>query len=531
MTSRKLLQALAKDLSQAVDETDQHDMLQMAGSMIEADYSLLPEILSLLLAESRKKRPRGALLGAYGTLLTVGLDVTRHRAEQEDAAAIRQCDQLQVQLSREIQGGDVSPEILFSILRTLVISRIPLRKDFQDSVAVALGEAAQAQQPGREMDEGSAAQQLQAAVESVHGDPFALHGQMMETLAALPADHRIAMAENLLSSTPEAARDCVIGWLLDRDIDVARQVGQLLKYAGQRSELSGTSLSRLVLLRPLLADDRRQVLDGIIQATRKAGVAYQPVPKGEILEAWASGFDGSGAHSLFIVVPDGRRRAICSILCKAGRGVRDAWVMPAQTKKDVKELLSSVHEQLGLFSVEKTYPGRLLGRFAAMNADSGEPLPFPLLDVIERAGLAPLALTRDTVQDRLRTLLDAILNDRKTADVMEGALEFSESWPDEIECFDSWFVEPETTTPKAGRRPSKAKREAKVWERLDGQRAYWADLILNLADITRNRDPGFEESNIWESFTLVAAHVLGGGNLKQAGIFDWIVEQSLEVEG
>lgn len=529
MTSRKLLQALAKDLSQAVDETDQHDMLQMAGSMIEADYGLLPEILSLLLAESRKKRPRGALIGAYGTLLTVGLDVTRHRAEQEDAAAIRQCDQLQTQLAREIQSGDISPEILFSILRTLVISRIPLRKDFQDSVAVALGEAAQTRTDM--MDDGDPTAQLQAAVEAVHGDPFALHGQMMETLGALPADHRIAMADNLLSSSLETARNAVIGWLLDRDIDVVRQVGQMLRMAGQRGDLSGTSLSRLVLLRPLLADDRRQVLDGIIQTARKAGVAYQPVPKGQILEAWASGFDGSGAHSLFIIVQDGRRRAICSILCKAGRGVRDAWVMPAQTKKDVKELLSSVHEQLGLFAVEKAYPARLLGRFAAMNADSGEALPFPLLDVIERAGLAPLALTRNTVQDRLQMLLDAIPVERKTTEVVAEALDFSADWPRDIECFDSWFIEPEAPATKPARRPSKAKRHAKILERLDGQRLYWADLIVSMAELTHNRDPGFEDSNGWECFALVAAHLLGGGDLSEVGIVDWIVDQSLEVEG
>ena len=52
-----------------------------------------------------------------------------------------------------------------------------------------------------------------------------------------------------------------------------------------------------------------------------------------------------------------------------------------------------------------------------------------------------------------------------------------------------------------------------------------------MAELTHNRDPGFEDSNVWESFTLVAGEILRGGDLSKAGIIDWIVDQSMAVEG
>ncbi len=101
----------------------------------------------------------------------------------------------------------------------------------------------------------------------------------------------------------------------------------------------------------------------------------------------ASGFDGSGAGSVFALVKTGRLYAVASLLLKLGMGVRDAWVQRDLTKAQAGELLDELASQIELVPVSSDVLRRSLPHFLSVNEASGLLPPFGTLDVIETTGL------------------------------------------------------------------------------------------------------------------------------------------------
>lgn len=102
---------------------------------------------------------------------------------------------------------------------------------------------------GAGASEGDFDSYLEDLAEEVGGDPFALHAQMLEMAAALPADHRATMGISLLGTSEASAREAVVGWLLDPSAEVRHAVAAAIEQAAPHGVVSGSMLRRLIALR------------------------------------------------------------------------------------------------------------------------------------------------------------------------------------------------------------------------------------------------------------------------------------------
>ena len=57
------------------------------------------------------------------------------------------------------------------------------------------------------------------------------------------------------------------------------------------------------------------------------------------VEAYSTGFDGSGMQSVFLIVKEGRKHAIVALIGRLGSGLRDAYVRHGASKREVEAVL------------------------------------------------------------------------------------------------------------------------------------------------------------------------------------------------
>src|SRR3954471_12662850 len=142
---------------------------------------------------------------------------------------------------------------------------------------------------GAGASEGDFDSYLEDLAEEVGGDPFALHAQMLEMPAALPADHRTTMGISLLRTGEASAREAVVGWLLDPSAEVRHAVASAIEQAAPHGAVSGSMLRRLIALRNWLPETDRPWLDRAVQACRRKGVECASWPQSQVHDALASG--------------------------------------------------------------------------------------------------------------------------------------------------------------------------------------------------------------------------------------------------
>src|SRR4051794_6345468 len=90
-----------------------------------------------------------------------------------------------------------------------------------------------------------------------------------------------------------------------------------------------------------------------------------------ISAATASGIDGVGAQSIFVLAREGRRRAIGCLLIKAEVGVRDAWARHGLTRAEMEEFVGQVAGGTEVFPVSAEYAQIAAPHGLAVNLASG----------------------------------------------------------------------------------------------------------------------------------------------------------------
>ena len=92
--------------------------------------------------------------------------------------------------------------------------------------------------------------------------------------------------------------------------------------------------------------------------------------------------DGAGAQSVALALERGRSRAAAFLLLKAGHGVRDAFIAPAEGAGEQRRMLGEL-EAMGALEVDPAQVPRLLERALGDGAAQGRPQAPGLVDVAE----------------------------------------------------------------------------------------------------------------------------------------------------
>jgi hypothetical protein len=496
-----------------------------ASQALEAHPEAVLDLIEMLFTEGRKTRPNEKLVSAYVYMIGQALEFIRMALENGQASAQELADAVRRTLLQAGTSGLVQPVLLVMVLMEFSNAKLDPGAELQHLMANLFEQIGSEQGAGA--SGGDFDSYLEDLVEEVGGDPFALYAQMLEMAAALPVDHRTTMGISLLRTSEASAREAVVGWLLDPLAEVRHAVASTIEQAAPHGAVSGSMLRRLIALRNWLPETNRPWLDRAIQACRRKGVECASWPQSQVHDALASGIDGVGAQSIFVLAREGRRRAIGCLLIKSEVGVRDAWARHGLTRSEMEEFVGQVASGTEVFPVSSEYVRIAAAHALAVNLASGIMPLFGLLDFVETAdlqGLQPEALPLEHLLSMLEAEVDPGVP-RSTAELLAR----SRAVVDMFGFLDSWFEEgAEVEQLLGGKRIARAKRVALVRESLlPKHAARWGDRLARTALLLRH----CEDEEPWQEFFVSAKEVLAGRSLAEVPLMNRVAENTVEAYG
>jgi hypothetical protein len=512
---------VAKDL--AVDGPVSGGLAEV-GNALAAHPQAIIELLDLVAKESRKRKPNDVLVEAFAFMIGQALDTLRFAVERNYVEAIEAVAATRARVLALARDGKLKPDTLLLMLRQFVVAKLDLGEELQAVMANPTEHRSVAASPGK----GDVDRFLADLAEEHDGDPFGFQARLAEDASAFPESRRAGIAAAVLAAPDPTLREAAVGWLLDAGATTRRDVATLLQQAAAAGLLSGTMLRRMITLRNWVPDRDRPALDAAIRACRQKGVECAASRAAEVKDVVASSVDGSGAQSVFILIKEGRKHAVASLLVKQGIGVRDAWVRSALTKSEADMFLSRVKSELDVYDSDLDFARLALGHFLAVNRTSGATPPFGLVDFVERTGLAAVNPDAVSVEALVARLADDIPARRMTAAAVAKSIKRSVGWDADFTFLDTWFEDDGALdTLLDGKRLSAKRRAALVLEEyLPTRRARWAEILAWTA-LTLRHDEAMEDR--WIDVALVARELLSDRPLADIPLMTFIATMTVEV--
>ena len=496
--------------------------LQDLGEALASRPDSVMDVLELLFAEVRKKRPNAGLISAFLFMLRQALEATRWRNENQPSAPNDLIDRVRASIALAAANDRLPPELLLMLAQCFAAAKL----DIGDELRNTIGASALHSPPGAKTVSGIGdfEAQLGKIAAGLDHDPFLIQTHMAESLAGFPVDRRIEMISMLALSGVPSLREAALGWLLDPEITIANAVAGILAQIAGMGLVSAAGLNRMITIRNWVGAGRRPAVDAAIRAARQHDGAAAPLPSVQVGDILASSCDGAGAQSYFVLSKQKRKISVASLLIKHGFGIRDAWVGHGKSRGEVAEMVNHIHSEVGGWNASLDGMQTALSHGLAINARTNEPIPFALLQFIEVTGLPPMTPAYLDPDQLIGRLLDEIPADNKNENAISRALAGSKRWLDEFVWLDSWFDDSEAAS-KAARREKtiKARTEAVLNSVVAERRKHWAELLAWNA--LAARDDG--DTGEWIGFTLVARELLGDRPIREIPLAIAIARNSI----
>lgn len=464
------------------------------------------DVIDLIVAENKKKRPNENLVSAYAFMLSHGLDGVRMQIESGLGAGDRIKAAAVDKLLHIGRSRAVDPAVLLIILSQFSSCKLDMGDDLRAMLAEAITDRPP---PGthREDSEGEGLEQHFAeVVKAAKEDLFILQRQMFERADVFPPDSRAGMAVAMLQSDQPLIREASIGWLLDREAFVRTAVADAIVRLDPPPRISGAMLRRMIALRNWLPAEDRPALDAAIRTCRQREVACATWPTGNVVKALATGIDGAGAQSLFLVAKEKRKYALAGLLLKHDVGVRDVWVNHGMSRGDIDSFLEDLPLDADFFHTTLDYARARVAHLLATGVATGTLPPFNLFDLAETIGVsdlnpAPLEAER-LVADLCEQVGTGLLKPQAVTRVIRNI----EHWQAEYVFLESWFENDDAARKQVAEAAVGADREAAFILKsvLPARRRRWAELIAWTA-YTLKHDG---DEPYWEEFAVTARELL-----------------------
>jgi hypothetical protein len=289
--------------------------------------------------------------------------------------------------------------------------------------------------------------------------------------------------------------------------------------------LAPDSLRRLITIRNWRPENERAAVDAIIREVRARNIVTAPGAPDQIVAAYASPEDGSGAQGVMFEVPAGKKRQFVSIMLK--RGVTDAFVLDPMTKKETAGLLDNMADEGGLRPVETAYAHRMIAHNLALGAAAGHAAHHGLLQVAERAGAVwqPAAIDWAEEQaDCLSAIGDMFLKGPMMSEINKTAL----FWIEFGGLPESWFAEGDFARSKfesVRKKKLAAQIDHVLAEILEPARLEWAGFFTRIGLFLRH-SPGGRE-NVWQNFIAQSQLIRDGMALDEMPVMHIIARTTV----
>lgn len=498
--------------------------LDMMKQLFSLDPRMILEMVEDMIVAGAKRKPDTDTIDMALMVLAPALEELRYGVEAKRSESLGLADELRAMLLKAHGSGRLATPLLHTILSQFAIAKLDIGDALRQAMLGSIRNGDVASTATEGLDIGK---QLRQMLGDDVGNPFTVHAVLTEMAASIPDEPQAALALALMLEPLPSLSAAALGSILSPSAAVRRAVCERLgDVPTNLGAASPEGLRRMITLRNWLPVAERPALDAAIRKLRLAGVECAPWPSVDKVQAYASGFDGSGMQALFALVPEGKKWAVAAMIGRLGQGVRDAWVRHGLSRREANEMMAATNAQLRIRPVDTDYVAAAMRHFIAVNVDGGALPPFGLLEIAECTGLSSLEPTQIDTADLIEQLVRDIKPDRLTHAQTARALADSGSWPRQHEIFQSWFVDSDASAKLAtAPRQSRDKRVTAVLAMSIAKECHlWAQLLAWTAFAAKHRGG----SPQWQDLAIVARAVATGHPVDEIPILRRIAEQTVD---
>jgi hypothetical protein len=366
---------------------------------------------------------------------------------------------------------------------------------------------------------------LDDVIAEVGDDPFELFDTISRFARFMPGGYRSASAEILASSDNMTLREAALGYLLESDDQTAETVARVLRQSAAGAAISASLVAKLVRMRGLLPPKRHAMLDATIKALRQKAAAPEPAPAVKIVKLAASTCDGSGGQSLIAHVVVGGEHVLLSMMIKNGQGVSECVILGDMTKRQLENLLSSSAAQndMQFVPIASELFKRRLAAAVADNHASGRPVPYGLVALMERTGLAELHPEPLMAEALFDDMISGSLFDASFPEALDNAARAL----DAAGIMESWFEAGEAVDTLLDKVKSHKRRlEVLLRDYLPGRRRFWIEQCAWTAAVLKQKPPKKQQS--WFHLALLGKQLCTDQPMSESPLMQFIAQASIK---
>lgn len=515
MSLRQDLRAVAKRAAEEFEAGKPGKAVKRAREFMAEEPRASIAVLDLVVAAANRRKPDEALINAYLAMFDSGIMHLSLGLDQGLGWVEEIIDISFEHVAMFTDDDEIDGPLLMRILNSYIDAGIDPGEEMRDLLDDVMLEDVVDEV---EVSPEELSETLESLVSEVDGTTFELLDVLAETSKAMPEQFRAFLSRMIATSENPDMREAAVLFLLDTASEVRRATAKILAETATPARLSSTSLRRMIALRNWLPEDDRPDLDAAIRAARRAGVECAPWPGRTLETLVATNIDGAGAQSVQVVVKEGRRRIIASLLVKYGIGIADAWCQHDQTSGDVRDFMRLIDAETDNHVVSLDYLRRLIPHCLATGQSQGVVPGAGFMDFVEAIGIEEWQPREFPPEDIVAELEPGVAAGRLTPAALESALAESEDWLDRDASNESWFeadAEVSETLAEIEGEPEERAGEIVLASILEPRRAKWAERFLWTALWLREKSDPLAPR---DDYFILGRELLGGRPLAEISI-------------
>lgn len=375
---------------------------------------------------------------AYYSACVFALDICiaqiQAAIEQKSKLAQKVLEHVMSYLERVIAEHDHSLGFWLPILNIFYEAQVPLSEGLKEAYL----DLAEQEEDWSETSEEDHLQSMRELILELQGlSDFEKAESFFAQTYAMPPEFFIELMTDLYEI--DEGHEIALLMLLHPNVEVREMIVHILDKMLPQVTLSSCALTRLQTICAWYPASYQPLLERWIKEQRKKGVVFFHDTPQQPTSLRASEVDGSGAQGIFIEVKEKRKKRLCGLLFKHDAGIKDVWMTPPVSGKDVKRYeKEAFHEQITLREIDIDYLVLMTNHFLACSQAQGLVPNLNLLHIQEMLGL----IFRPEKLDEHAILEDfAVQMTPFTEEIVQQSFKRSQLWPKSKEYTESWYEE------------------------------------------------------------------------------------------
>lgn len=216
------------------------------------------------------------------------------------------------------------------------------------------------------------------AAESHDASLYELAAFLFEQFSQLPPPVAPMIATMLLQACDVRLQQTATLFLLHPNPLFRQAMIEALPSLAQQKLLRATDLQRLVWLRNWLQQTAHPTLDRTIKLLQRQQLSMPAAAETTIVAAFATALDHSGAMMLMVELKQGRQYLLFSFMLKQSDGVKDAFITPPLSRKNLQQMKAQIQGELPMVAIDINVMVALLEHFLLKSREHNR-LPLALL--------------------------------------------------------------------------------------------------------------------------------------------------------